>query len=245
MAFAIHRRPNLFRQFTLLTAAAALLAAVPVAESAVTFSIRSVELQTGTGYGTDGDEKTGNLLGVTFVVEKMAPNFSFSLDQGKQYAFDIARLSLFEPNSDGGIQNEVKKGVRYDETDDLGVSWRFTVAGDIAGTPFERVVEVVADALGVVGAVSDSAVDYTLDWSPVNVDLGSGQLFSISLNHIGISGVGAPVVQTVTFRLPGPPTPSTRQAPPPSASVPEPGTIALFALGLAGIGAARRKKPAG
>ena len=132
MAFAIHRWPNLFRQFTLLTAAAALLAAAPVAESAVTFLISSVELQTGTGYGTDGDEKTGNLLGVTFVVEKMAPNFSFSLDQGEQYAFDIARLSLFEPNSDGGIQNEVKKGVRYDETDDLGVSWRFTVAGDIA-----------------------------------------------------------------------------------------------------------------
>lgn len=232
MASQTLSRSHLGRHLWLLAAGIGLLAAAPAGEAAVTFSISSVELQTGAGYGKDKKEKeeAGILLEVDFKTTFASKTFALDLNN-PAFSFDLGTVRLAEPDSHGGILPA--------ETDDLGLSWIFHFAQP---TVISQPVTVTAVAKAEAGFIRDSG-HYWVDWSPLTVELGSGLSFRLSLTDLQAE-TKKPVTQTATITLLGPPPPSTRQAPPPTGSVPVPGTIALFSLGLAGVVAARRKKPA-
>ena len=212
--------------FAAAVVGAGLLTIAPVA-GAVTFSITDAVLTIGSGYGKDGKERHGDRLGVKFFNSFSSQNFLLD-DVGQAFSFDLGTVKLGEPDAFGGIN--------ANEIDGLDVSWALTLGGPLS----TKQVLVAATSAAIGGVIRDPAVDYSLDWSPVTVDFGIDGKFEISLNDLEFRGKGRRT-QTATITLLSPP-PSTRQLPPPTGSVPEPGTIALFTLGLAGIGAARRKK---
>lgn len=231
-----------------LATGAGLLAVAPLAEAAISFSITAVELQKGGGYGADPDEKFGTLLDVQFDLKAASGDRNFDFSSPDGYVFNLAELKLDEPNTEGGIKIEEKKNkdeekknrdkemVRYDETDGLRLTWHIQIGG-----AFEGVVEVRTDPSVVIGPVNDSDADYTLDWSPVEIEFGSGGLLSISLTDLALDAKKS-VMQTATIELLRLPSPPTRQTPPPSESVPEPGSVALLLGGLAGVVATRRRR---
>src|SRR5262249_17628590 len=93
---------------------------------------------------------------------------------------------------------------------------------------------VSATGAAVTGSVSDSAVDYTLSWTPILVSFGSNGLFEIAMNSLSFSDIGAKT-QTATITL--------QQLPGVAAgtAVSEPSSVALLGLGLLGFVVARRK----
>lgn len=223
--------PTRFSPQSLLPSAAAVVGAglitiAPVA-GAVTFSITDAVLTIGSGYGKDGKERHGDRLGVKFSNTFSLQNRSLDV-VGEAFSFDLGTVKLAEPAAFGGITSN--------ELDRLDVSWALTLGGPVSTNPV-----MVAAPSAAIGEVNrDTAVDYALDWSPVTVDFGFGGQFEISLNDLEFRGKGKRT-QTATITLLALPTVASGRVPAAS-SVPVPGTIALFTLGLAGIGAARRKK---
>jgi len=225
------------RWYAAVTLGVGLFLAAQAAE-AVTFSITEAVRTIGGGYGDDStygrNEKGGTLLDVKFTDSVLPLPRSFSLDViYETFSFVLGNVKLQE--------DEGHDGILPAETDNLDVSWAFTMWAPL---PNSSTITAKASGSAIAGKMNpDTSVDYRLDWSPVLIDFGVGGQFSISLNELEFTGRDE-MTQTATITLLSLPRPSTRQAPPPTGSVPEPGTIALFALGLAGIGAARRKKPA-
>ena len=191
--------------------------------NATLFTITSVSFTFGSGYGDDADETpSGNLLDVEFDTSGFVAQ-SFTLTNAlDNQSFFFGTVALQEPNTGGGIDAT--------ETDNLGVTAHFVFTSPTGSTQ-----DVTAVGTALTGSVSDAAPDYFIVWTPTIVPFGTGGVFKIELNNLTFTGLESLNVNANVMLL----VPSQQ-------AVPEPATLSLLGLGLAGLGvfARKRKRPA-
>ena len=194
-----------------------------------TFTITNGTLTAGGGYGVDADESSGTLLDVIFTTDGTAIPLTFDLNPPPSSTFVFGTVSFRESDKicpSGPCST--------DETDDLGVTASFTFTG-----PIGLVQTVIATGTATAGTINDSQVDYSLQWAPVTVLFGSGSAFQISLaplsftNNLGVPHVDSSQLLYATV---------TMNSAAEDTSVPEPATLVLLGLGIAGIGFTRRRR---
>lgn len=189
---------------------------------AAAVSVASFSFTPGSGYGADAGENSGSLLGAVFSNSPFsAQNFVLTI-AGDTVTFDVGAVQFSEPNAHSGIN--------ANEVDNLGVAASLAFNG-----PFAGVVGLTATGTATTGAVSDGAVDLTIDWAPVQLAFGAGGLLEVSLNDLTFSGLTS-LTQTATVTLSRAPDEGARVS-----AVPEPGALALFGAALAAVAFTRRR----
>lgn len=226
-----------------LVAASLMVAATAAMAGPVSFAITNTSITPGSGYGVDtgnNPENGGTLLDVVFSTSAFTTQ-EFSLAAvGDSHSFQVGTVTFREPDIGPGDN----LGISNSERDSLDVTFRFTFTN-----PMGEMKEIQTSGVATAGPISDPAVDFSLSWNPLEVLFGNSGLFQLSLNTLtfasNIEGAKA-LYATVTMRalpqlLPVSPGPEDEQ-PGPAVAVPEPASLALLGLGLAGLGALRRRQ---
>jgi hypothetical protein len=87
---------------------------------------------------------------------------SFTLDAvGDSRTFDLGSVAFRELNGHSGVVAS--------ETNGLDIAARLTFTD-----PFSSLIEMLVSGSATTGSVSDSALDFAIDWNPVQVAFGSG-----------------------------------------------------------------------
>ena len=209
------------------------LATTSANATGISFDITGVSFTPGSGYGQDQDEKNGTLLDVQFDTAVFtAQNFTLDLPSPASYTFLFGTVDLEEPDADGGIT--------ADETDNLGVTASFLFTNPVGSTEMLTATGT-ADPGNVSGQGGNGRVDYTLTWTPVTVNFGTGRKFEIDLAGLTFSDQGAQDLYA-TVKLLQLPAAADPRGDPPSANIPEPASLGLSAIGLVAMGVASRRR---
>jgi PEP-CTERM motif-containing protein len=231
-----------FRSLVLIVASLASLAIAP-AVYAVPFSVTAASFTIGSGYGIDASEvkESATLLDVQFSTATFATQTLALTTVGDTATFEFGTITLQELNAHSGIVGN--------ETDNLEVSVQFTFS-DPSGAGEDLVATGIATGIATTGAVSDSFVDYTLAWNPLEVNFGTSGKFEILMQSLSFSGAGAQTQTATITLLQQTQTATTTLLQLPNggpvgvSAVPEPATLALLGLGLTALSFVQRNRSA-
>ena len=203
--------------------AAAIFALSPGASAdPIAFSVTAAQFVPGAGYGIDADETSGTRLDVRFSTSAFSTQ-NFALGVNQSFTFNFGTIDMEEPNGHSGIA--------ADELDGLDITAKLTFTA-----PTGLTQTVTATGVATAGGLSDSQVDYVIDWAPVTILFGNGGSFRLSLNDMALFDLGTQF-QTATITLL-----SLANDPLPANDLPEPATFALLGLGIGSIALVRRRR---
>ena len=184
----------------------------------LSFSVNSVALSLGNGYGSEPSEPGGTKLDAWFSNAAFAPQNIVLAAVNDSFTFNVGTLT-FNESSIGG-----------QETDDLGLGVDFGFSG-----PQGMVQSVAGAGLARQGTVAnDAQVDFSVNWAPLTFSFGNGALLGLTLNDLAFDSAGS-LLQTATITL------LRAQGPAGVLAVPEPGGMALASLALLLMGGAMRR----
>jgi hypothetical protein len=206
---------------------AATLVAAASSASAIQFDLAPASFTPGSGYSAGG-AFDANKLGVDFVANPSLAE-TFTLTSGSSITYTFGTVTLNDPEllvPGGYICGGSWYCLGTDETDNLGVTATFSFSSPVVGNQF-----VTASGTATVGRISDSWIDFSIDWADEIVMFGNGGEFHIHMDDISFTSNGQMKNQTYSIELV-------------TAPIPEPETYALMlaGLGLVGFMARRRKQ---
>jgi hypothetical protein len=213
---------NKVSRLFLATAASAALGLSALHTHATPVSVSDFSFALGSGYGVDANENSGTRLDVLF------SGSSFSAQ-----SFTLGAVGDFRTLALGTVQfreENAHSGILASETDGLDVAANLTFVD-----PFATVVQMLVTGSATIGSVSDAAIDFTIDWNPVQMAFGSGGLLEIALNDLNFTGMQT-LTQSATITLLRT-SEVTRVE-----QIPEPGTLVLAGLALGAVGFVRRSR---